>query len=140
MRRLFLSLAAASLLVATSAGAALAGGPPLPDAFIVDGVMYRTVLTPTDLSGTGAPDSSYDTIYVLGNGLTNVAEAAAGDRDYNGGRWMVLPVTWAADVMPHQLYGAEEVLAASQGMDPDLSLGDTVAQFVCPVIPMRDNH
>jgi hypothetical protein len=138
MRRLLLSLAAASLLVATSAGAALAGGPPLPDAFIVDGVMYRTVLTPTDLSGTGAPDSSYDTIYALGNGLTNVAEAAPGDRDYNGGRWMVRPLTW--HVTPYQLQSAEEVLAASQGMDPDLSLGDTVAQFVCPVIPMPGNH
>jgi hypothetical protein len=138
MRRLLLSLAAASLLVATSAGAALAGGPPLPDAFIVDGVMYRTVLTPTDLSGTGAPHSSYDTIYVLGNGLTNVAEAAPGDPDYNGGRWKVRPLTW--HVTPYQLQSAEEVLAASQGMDPDLSLGDTVAQFVCPVIPMPGNH
>jgi len=138
MRRLLLSLAAASLLVATSAGAALAGGPPLPNAFIVDGVMFRTVLTPTDLSGTGAPDSSYDTIYVLGNGLTNVAEAAPGDPDYNGGRWMVRPLTW--HVTPYQLQSAEEVLAASQGMDPDLSLGDTVAQFVCPVIPMPGNH
>ena len=138
MRRLLLSLAAASLLVATSAGAALAGGPPLPNAFIVDGVMYRTVLTPTDLSGTGAPGSSYDTIYVLGNGLTNVAEAAPGDPDYNGGRWMVRPLTW--HVTPYQLQSAEEVLAASQGMDPDLSLGDTVAQFVCPVIPMPGNH
>src|SRR3990170_673366 len=138
MRRLFLSLAAASLLVATSAGAALAG-PPLPDAFIVDGVKYRTVVTPTDLSGTGAPDSSYDTIYALGSGLTNVAEAAPGDRDYNGGRWMVLPVTWAADVMPHQLYSAEEVLAAALAGDLSIAV-DPVAQFVCPVIPTRGNH
>lgn len=135
MRRLFLSLAAASLLVATSAGAALAGGPPGP-AFLVDGVMYRTVVTPTDLSGTGAPDSSYDTIYALGSGLTNVAEAAPGDRDYNGGRWMVRPLTW--NVAPYQLESAEEVLAAE--LNEELSIGDTVAQFVCPVIPMRDNH
>jgi|SRR3990170_2953127 len=135
MRRLFLSLAAASLLVATSAGAALAGGPPGP-AFLVDGVMYRTVVTPTDLSGTGAPDSSYDTIYALGSGLANVAEAAPGDRDYNGGRWMVRPLTW--NVAPYQLESAEEVLAAA--LNEELNIGDTVAQFVCPVIPMRDNH
>jgi len=134
MRRLLLSLGAASLLAATSAGAALAGGPPVPEAFYVDGALYRTIATPTDLSGTGAPDSSYDTIYALGNGLTNVAEAAPGDRDYNGGRWMVRPVTW--NVAPYQLWSAEGVLAASQGMDPDLSIGDTVAQFVCPVIPV----
>ena len=42
------------------------------------------------------PGHSFDRIYVLGDGLLNVAEAKPGDRDYNGGRWMVLPVTWAA--------------------------------------------
>jgi hypothetical protein len=29
-------------------------------AFYVDGVLYRTVGTPTDLSGTGAPAHSFD--------------------------------------------------------------------------------
>ena len=48
------------------------------------------------LAAPGAPAHSYDRIYVLGDGLINVAEAKPGDRDYNGGRWMVLPVTWAA--------------------------------------------
>ncbi len=137
MRRLLLSVAAAALVAVTSAGAALAGGPPLPNAFIVDGVMYRTVVTPTDLSGTGAPDSSYDTIYALGSGLTNVAEAAPGDRDYNGGRWMVRPVTW--NVAPYQFWSAEEVLAAELAGDLTIA-DDPVAQFVCPVIPMRGNH
>lgn len=48
-------------------------------------------------------------------------------------------VTWAADVMPHQLYSAEDVLAAE--LAGDLSIADDpVAQFVCPVIPMRGNH
>ena len=57
-------------------------------AFYVDGGQYRTVGTPTDLSGTGAPDASFDTIYDI-SGQPNVATAAPGDDGYNGGRWQV---------------------------------------------------
>jgi hypothetical protein len=89
IRRLTGAAAAAALLVSIAASAVAAGGPPSL-AFYVDGVRYRTVGTPTDFGGTGAPAHSYDRIYVLGDGLVNVAEAKPGDRDYNGGRWMVL--------------------------------------------------
>ena len=58
-------------------------------AFWIDGSLYRTVATPTDLSGTGAPESTYDVIYAFGGEQLNVAEAKPGDRDYNGGRWAV---------------------------------------------------
>jgi hypothetical protein len=74
------------------AGVALAGpaqagvsGP----AFWIDGELYRTVATPTDLAGTGAPDSSFDAIYSFAGNQRNVAEAKPGDRDFNGGRWQV---------------------------------------------------
>ena len=60
--------------------AALAQGPPSPS-FYVDGTLYRTVGTPTDLTNTGAPDSSFDTIYqFFGAQAFNVATAAPGDR------------------------------------------------------------
>ena len=92
MRKL---LALATLLGVTAlvAGSAFAGnGPPHPG-FYVDGTVYRTVGTPTDFSGTGAPASSFDTIYQFaGRGRPeqfNVATAAPGDRDFNGGRWRV---------------------------------------------------
>ena len=52
-----LLLAAAGLAVA---GAAMAKGSAVSQtgpAFYVNGVQYRTVNTPTDLSGTGAPDA-----------------------------------------------------------------------------------
>ena len=59
-------------------------------AFYVDGQLYRTVNTPTDLSNTGAPASSFDTIYqFFGVQPFNVATAAPGDAGYNGGRWLV---------------------------------------------------
>src|SRR5215207_3929462 len=43
--------------VVAAGGAGGVSGP----AFYVDGQLYRTVNTPTDLSNTGAPASSFDT-------------------------------------------------------------------------------
>ena len=59
--------ALASLAFAGPAQAAVSG-----PAFWIDGELYRTVATPTDLSGTGAPDSSYDAIYSFSGNQRNV--------------------------------------------------------------------
>jgi hypothetical protein len=133
-RRLTSAAASTALILALTAATAVAGGPP-QIGFYVDGELYRTVGTPTDFSGTGAPARSFDAIYVLGDGLRNVAEAKPGDRDYNGGRWMVLPVTWAAGTTPVQLVSAEQVEAyAAAGM---LTIAAApVKLFECPVIPL----
>jgi hypothetical protein len=105
-------------------------------AFYVDGDLYRTVGTPTDFSGTGAPASSFDTVYQFFGTITNVASSAPGDRDFNGGRWMVIGATW--NVAPYQLHSEEEVLAAADAGDITLSDGP-IRLFECPVIPMRGN-
>ncbi|MEO8207786.1 MAG: hypothetical protein ABI598_02030 [Chloroflexota bacterium] len=133
LRRLGSAIAASALLLSMAASAVAAGGPPSL-AFYVDDVRYRTVGTPTDFSNTGAPASSFDRIYALGGDLINVAEAKPGDRDFNGGRWMVLPVTWSDGVTPTQLTNAEQVeWYAEQGM---LTIATTPAKmFECPVIP-----
>ena len=131
MRRLSGALAAL-LLAAVAATPAAAGGPP-GLAFYVDGARYRTIATPTDLTGTGAPAHSFDTIYALGGDLANVAEAKPGDSDYNGGRWMVLPVEW--HVAPTQLTSAEQVLAYAL-LGKLSSATEPAAMFVCPVIPV----
>ena len=134
IRRLSGAAAAAALLLSLGASAVAAGGPP-SIGFYVDGAQYRTVGTPTDFSRTGAPARSYDRIYVLGGNLLNVADAKPGDRDYNGGRWMVLPLTWTAGVTPVQLTSAEQVATyAAAGM---LSIASApVKMFECPVIPV----
>jgi hypothetical protein len=134
MRKLGLASIVAALVVAAPM-AVLAGvsGP----AFYVDGEVYRTVGTPTDFSATGAPAHSFDTIYQFaGAQALNVATAAPGDRDFNGGRWMVLPITWHVD--PVQLTSAEQVEAyADAGW---LTIGATpLRMFECPVIPLRGN-
>ena len=129
MRRLASVLAATGLLVSIAAAPVAAGGPPSLS-FYIDGSRYRTVGTPTDFSNTGAPDSTYDRIYALGSGLINVAEAKPGDRDFNGGRWAVMPITW--NTTPTQLTSAEEVEAwADAGL---LTIGDApVRLFFCSV-------
>ena len=103
---------------------------------------YRTVATPTDLSTTEAPTHSYDTICDIA-GQPNVATAAPGDTDQNGGRWQVLPVAivdYAAALAVADTNGSgdldsdDELAAAVDG--GFASIGDPVMSFVCPVIPL----
>jgi hypothetical protein len=137
MRRTLAALAAATFVLALSVSAVAAGGPPSLS-FYVDGQRYRTIATPTDLSNTGAPASSFDRIYALGDGFINVAEAKPGDRDFNGGRWMVIPVIWADGVSAVQLTDADTIEAWEEaGM---LSFGDPVKYFVCTVNRVPASH
>jgi hypothetical protein len=143
MRKLILTalLAAAIAAVPATAFAAGSGGVTGP-AFYVDGSLYRTVATPTDLSHTGAPDHSFDVIYGIA-GQPNVATAAPGDRDYNGGRWRVHALTftdYAAAVAAVDANGSGDLDSAAEvhaAMAAGFVSGnDVVAQFECPVIPL----
>src|SRR5919106_2845438 len=129
------------LTPATAAFAAGSGGVTGP-AFYVDGQLFRTVNTPTDISGTGAPASSFDTIYDFGGAQPNVATAAPGDPGYNGGRWMVhalsFPSGYAAAVAAADSNGSgdidsDEEVAAAMAAGTAVDAG-VVKQFVCPVI------
>lgn len=135
MRRLVSLLAGAGLLLTVMAAPVAAGGPPTPDAFYAGGSLYRTIATPASFVGTGAPDSSFEPIYALGNGLTNVAEAAPGQPGFKGGRWIVLPVIW--HVPATQLTDASQVHALLEA--GSIELGPEVTRFECPVIPAPHN-
>src|SRR6266498_2829643 len=91
MRRILVAAVVSALVAVAFASTAMAGGAGgvTDPAFYVDGQLYRTVGTPTDLSQTGAPDQSFDTIYEFFGLQKNVATAAPGDAGYNGGRWQV---------------------------------------------------
>jgi hypothetical protein len=142
MRRILVLLTVLGMTAVAvgTAGAAGSGGVTGP-AFYVDGQLYRTVNTPTDLSKTGAPDHSFDTIYDFGGLQPNVATAAPGDPGYNGGRWRVHGlsfINYAAAVMQFDSNGsgdldsAAEVRAAlAAGAATDMGI---VKSFVCPVI------
>jgi hypothetical protein len=141
MHRLALFFSVLTAAVATGAALAAGSGGVTGPAFYVDGQLYRTVNTPTDLSRTGAPDKSFDTIYDFGGLQRNVASAAPGDRDYNGGRWRVHALSFADYQAAVQQFDANdsgdfdsdaEVSAAlAAGAAVDMGI---VKSFVCPVI------
>jgi hypothetical protein len=129
----------------TAGGAAMAFGPTASAAGVsgpaiyVDHVLYRTVATPTELSGTGAPAHSWDTIYNFFGAQRSVATAAPGDRGYNGGRWQVhkvsTPQGYAAALAAGDLDG-NGVLDSTGEIDAALASGalvddGIVKYFVC---------
>jgi hypothetical protein len=128
-------------VIVGSATATGAGGVTGP-AFYVDGQLYRTVNTPTDLTGTGAPAHSFDTIYAFGGLQPNVATAAPGKAGYNGGRWHVqilaFPSGYAAAVASadsnssNDIDSDEELNAAFVAGTATVS--GSGPSFVCPVI------
>ena len=134
------ALAVTVALGAASSAVAGSGGVTGP-AIYVNGQLYRTVNTPTDFSTTGAPDSSFVTIYDFGGLQLNVATAAPGDPGYNGGRWRVHALSftnYAAAIAQLDTNGsgnfdsASEVNAAlAAGAATDLGV---VKSFECPVI------
>jgi hypothetical protein len=127
----------AAVALATPAQAGVSG-----PAFWIDGSLYRTVATPTDLAETGAPASTYDAIYSFAGNQRNVAEAKPGDTDFNGGRWqvheLVFPSGFATALASGDLNGngqidstAELQRAFDAGTAADT--GKVLRTFVCTV-------
>ena len=132
-----LLFAGSAAIVATGVGARAEGisGP----AFYVDHELYRTVATPTDLSGTGAPDQAWDTIYSFGGAHPSVATAAPGDPGFTGGRWQVHALTGAYDAaLAAGDHDHDGVLDAADEIQSALEAGalvdnGVVKYFVCTV-------
>lgn len=119
-------------------------GPPAPDSFWVDGELYRTVGTPTELPDKGPKDGLY--VFEGLNGQTPVAEAKPGDHDYNGGRWQVEVLEFTSAGMDvHDPDGDMEVnfeLMSWEDVEEHIDLGHLVKRmdgpsFVCPVIKQK---
>jgi hypothetical protein len=148
MRRLLkFSLACAAAAAFALPAAAMAGGSGgvSGPSFYVDGSLYRTVGTPTDLTGTGAPDSAFETIWDFGGVQPNVAEAGPGQPGFRGGRWQVRPLSfntsYAATVAAHDtndsgnLDSNQEIEAAlADTGSGGATEGGVVKSFECPVI------
>jgi hypothetical protein len=115
-----------------------------------DGTLYGTVATPTDLPDN-APADSLDKLYNFDNsglkGQRSVSEAAMGDTDYNGGRWMVFAVIFTdAGKIIHDPDGNGIVnfeLKSDQEVLHHKDLGhiiisrEPVKRFVCPLLKLK---
>jgi hypothetical protein len=151
MRRFLLATVAATVACVWAAtalgGAFVAQG----DVMYVDGVKYRTVDTPAfyNEKAAAAPAHTWDTLYVFPSGETtffqlHVADAAPGDRDYNGGRWIVKVVIFSDYDAARMAYGGDNDL-----FDNDAEVEDALDagagsiafqfQFECPVRPLPKN-
>ncbi|MBE0609387.1 MAG: hypothetical protein IH609_08400 [Dehalococcoidia bacterium] len=141
-----LALAAVPVVALFGASAALAagsGGVSGP-AFYVDGELYRTVGTPSDLTATGAPADSFDTLYQF-NGAqpNNVVTAGPGDPGFNGGRWRVQVLhftTSYADALADHDRNASGDFDSNEEVEAAIAAGDATTSegpsFECPVIPV----
>jgi hypothetical protein len=135
---------AAAFAAAAIVGGGTASAGVTGPAFYVDHQLYRTVATPTDLYGTGAPAQAWDLIYDFGGAQMNVATAAPGDPGYTGGRWQVhalsFPDEYSAALAAGDL-DSDGVLDSAAEVSAAIEAGtavDTgvVKQFVCPAIPL----
>ena len=137
-----LALLAAITLAATSQASA---SPPARPTVWVDGVLYNAVV-PLSPSGTvqfsHVPDTSVpsvadlettDDLYmVVSNTVTPlVSDAAPGDTDYNGGRWLPHMVTpTGAGPVPELTSEVDIMAAASAGL---VTISAPGAVFECPL-------
>jgi len=135
-----LTLALAGLLavvVAAPAGAAKPeSGPITPDLIWADGELLGTVLlNPLPFNGK---TKSYDQLFMIEGQMNPVAEAAPGNKAYNGGRWLPTPVertdTFPAD---HVIRSYADLMEAHYEGWVIIGEPDTGNAFLCPLIP---NH
>jgi hypothetical protein len=149
MRKLVIAviLSIALLAVAMPVYANGGGATRVHQAIWVDGLLYGTVLTPTDLPQKG----KFNKIYNFDNsglmGQRAVADAKPGDKDYRGGRWEVYLVTFTeAGIAVHDPDGDGvvnfELMSDAEVLHHAMDLGHLVISgpvkwFVCPVIPEK---
>jgi len=145
--KLVVSLAMLSLLALIVPNSADARGPLRASAAIwSSGELYGTVGTPAVF--TDPPEGTTDTLYNFGmsglEGQRAISAAAPGDRDFNGGRWSVVLVTFTDQGMAvHDPDGDGvvnfELTSEEQVLDHmalgHLILPDTDVYFECPMLP-----
>jgi hypothetical protein len=112
-----------------------------------DGELFGVTITPKDVPARGPFDKLYNFDESGLMGQRSISETKPGDRDYNGGRWEVIPVTFTEQgIAVHDPDGDDEVnfelVSDGQLMEHEalghLTIGAPVRYFVCPLHPEKD--
>lgn len=126
---------------------------PVSEAIWANDSLWGTVLTSTDFSKTGAPETTYDILYNFDSsglsGQRSVSETWPGVPGYNGGRWHVYAVEFTeAGILVHdpdgngavnfELTNAEQVLQHAMTLG-HLKISPTDIYFECPLRKGKGN-
>jgi hypothetical protein len=142
VRRIITAILAAVMLSVLAAPAlANPGQPSDGPALFADGEQFRTK-DATDLPApTGGNAHSFDDLYgfdgVTADGQLPVAEAAPGGTGFNGGRWALKVVRWAAGSTPTLVTSSAQVHDLLASGDLEWVHADAIRYFECPLIPYR---
>lgn len=119
-------------LVAPTFGATASPPPQAAGRIYADDQLWATFGTANLPPG---PTNSFDKLYAFpGTSLIEVSDAGPGNPAYNGGRWEVHDVMFAAGATPVQYTNAQAILdAAAAGQ---LTISGPVMYFDCPLFSL----
>jgi hypothetical protein len=132
------------LLTLAASSTAIAGeAPNFMPALYGDGEVWSTKFAAALPEPRGNNQKSFDGLFIVVNGVEGqmpVAEAAPGNRHYNGGRWDVHQVMWIAGE-PQLLTSYEDIMYEEDmgnvmvihGTPPD----GPPQYFLCPMLPVK---
>ena len=116
-----------------------AAGPSFNPAIYADGEVWSTKGLADLPPPNGHNDKSFDKLFIFINGAEGqlpVAEAAPGNRDYNGGRWSTRTAMWDESIEnPPVLRSYDEIVMYQSSGDLHIGMGG--AYFECPLLPVK---
>lgn len=111
---------------------AFAEGPTFGPAIYADDEIWSTKGTADLPAPTDDNEQSFDGLFKI-PGQMPVAEAAPGNPDYDGGRWIEYNVTWVGTPELVTSYAQLQALLDA-GM---VTIEETGAYFQCPLLPVK---
>jgi hypothetical protein len=138
MRRFAVVGLVLSLLVVMAAPAfALPGKPSSTGVIYADGHLYRSKAAAPLPAPNDHNLQSYDMLVAVEGQEFSVAEAAPGDRNYNGGRWYAVSAAWTEGADRVEITSFDQLM--EQVALGNLTIDDSNPGFVeCPLLRLND--
>lgn len=136
MRKTLFALLFVAALLIVAVVPTFAAGPNFGPAIYADGEAWGTKGNGDLPAPTENNRQSFDGLYKFTNGAEGqlpVAEAAPGNTDYNGGRWIEYFVTWNVE--------AQHITSFDELQDHidagDVTVVESGNYFQCPLLPVK---
>lgn len=137
MKKKIIALTFVLALLIVAAVPAFAGAPNFGAAIYADDEAWGTKGTTSLPAPNGNNNQAYDGLFKFPGGEIEgqlaVAEAAPGNPNYNGGRWIEYIVTWNGT--PELVTSYAQLMALE--LAGDVTITGTGNYFQCPLLPMH---